>query len=221
MVSARRLLAFVGTALTVVVLSIGLFSATALAKDSGAKIRMLDDCDPKTFNAALKDPKACVGKGDTTFDEFIQELTRTKTVEDWRFKPDEKKVKAGRPILVENRGGETHTFTCVTKFGGGIVGLLNTLSGNTTPATLCNGEKVVPDGNPPVGPLTAQTFVPSGGKLLVNLNDKSIQQSPKNSGRYLFECLIHPWMRTVLIVDKDNRDNDNRDNDNRDRDGRD
>lgn len=219
MVSARRLSTYVGTALTVVVLSIGLFGATAQAKDGGEnhggqKIRILDDCDPKTFNAVLG-PGACVGKGDTTVTEFLAELKATKQVEDWRFEPDEKEVKAGRPVVAQNRGGETHTFTCVTKFGGGFVELLNQLSGNTTIATLCAGGpaavrdpkgKLVPSQNF----LATNSFVAPRGtarsELVVNLSDKGIQQSPKNSGRYLFQCLIHPWMRTVLTVDRDDRD---------------
>jgi hypothetical protein len=34
--------------------------------------------------------------------------------------------------------GETHTFTEVAQFGGGLVGLLNDLSGNPVPAPECN-----------------------------------------------------------------------------------
>ena len=40
------------------------------------KIRLLDDCEPTSFNAVLGDG-ACVGNGHTTFDEFIAELSAT------------------------------------------------------------------------------------------------------------------------------------------------
>ena len=32
-------------------------------------VRVRDDCDPASFNAALQDPEACVGDGDTLFQE--------------------------------------------------------------------------------------------------------------------------------------------------------
>jgi plastocyanin len=66
----------------------------------------------------------------------------------------------------------------VTRFGGGIVPLLNDLSGNTTPAVLC------PNQDP--------HFVTPGGTAYVNVST--------TPGTYDFQCLIHPWMRTVVTV---------------------
>ena len=48
-------------------------TAGAGAVQSDKKIRLLDDCDPATFNAVLGDG-ACIGNGHTTFAEFIEEL---------------------------------------------------------------------------------------------------------------------------------------------------
>ena len=57
------------------VAAIALLSLTAGAGaiQGDKKIRLLDDCEPTTFNAVLGDG-ACVGNGHTTFDEFIAEL---------------------------------------------------------------------------------------------------------------------------------------------------
>ena len=47
------------------------------------KIRLLDDCEPTTFNAVLGDG-ACIGNGHTTFEEFIAELEETQDAHKWR-----------------------------------------------------------------------------------------------------------------------------------------
>jgi hypothetical protein len=68
----------------------------------------------------------------------------------------------------------------VTRFGGGIVDVLNQLSGNTTPAVPC------PNQDP--------HFVPAGGTV------GPLELAP---GKHMFQCLIHPWMRTVVTVRND------------------
>jgi plastocyanin len=142
------------------------------------RVEMRDDCDPKTFNQAIG-PGACVGNGDTTFNDFIARLTKDHTVGAWRNNPDKVGVPRGTSLSVHNEGGETHSFTCVTRFGGGVVDLLNQLSGNTTPAVPCD-----PNQDP--------RFVPAGGTVEVPLSS--------TPGTYQFQCLIHPWMRTVVTV---------------------
>jgi plastocyanin len=159
-----------------------LFGALLISTVSGAsaagtqRIDLRDDCDPTTFSQALG-PGACVGNGKTTFTEFINRLTKDHSVGAWRNNPDHLSVDKGTSLQVVNRGGETHTFTCVTQFGGGIVDLLNQLSGNTTPAVLCPGQ------DPHV--------LPSGA---------SFSKSNLTPGDYKFQCLIHPWMRTTVTV---------------------
>src|SRR5918996_2639934 len=100
------------------------------------KIRLLDDCEPTSFNAVLGDG-ACVGNGHTTFDEFIAELAATQDAHAWRNQPSQMLLNVGRPTFIENRGGETHTFTPVANFGGGFVNELNGISGNPVPAPEC------------------------------------------------------------------------------------
>ncbi|HEX4470211.1 MAG TPA: hypothetical protein VH080_11780 [Gemmatimonadaceae bacterium] len=141
--------------------------------DDAHSVRMLDDCDPASFDAALQDPNACVGKGKTRFDKFIAELTRSQVAQKWRFQPNHIELDRGATLTAVNKGGEVHTFTRVAKFGGGVVPLLNTLSGN-------------PDVAPECTTLEADDMVAPGGTYTAELNTDKLQH---------FQCCIHPWMR--------------------------
>ena len=105
------LIAVAGAALSALAL------APSVDASGGHRVRMLDTCDPASFNAAIG-PDTCVsrhhGHGhDTTFDEFIGEAcSATQTAADWKFKPSMLTVRAGWPVILENRG-ETNTFTLV------------------------------------------------------------------------------------------------------------
>jgi hypothetical protein len=83
------------------------------------------------------DPNACARNGGMPFDVFIHLLQQNKRVGAWHFSAPRVNVKAGSSLTVENRGGETHTFTQVTQFGGGgIVAPLNEIIfGTPTPPT--------------------------------------------------------------------------------------
>jgi len=147
------------------------------------KVRLLDDCDPTTFNAVLGDG-ACVGNGHTTFDAFIQELAETQDAHKWRNQPSQMHLNVGRPTFIENTGGEVHTFTPVAQFGGGFVTELNGISGNPVPAPEClNFGSIVfiPPGATAEGPTAGSSEMPVGFSR--------------------FQCCIHPWMRTVVEVD--------------------
>ena len=156
------------------------FSAGAVQGDK--KVRMYDDCEPTTFNAVLGDG-TCIGNGHTTFAEFIEELEETQDVHKWRNQPSNMHLNVGRPTLIENRGGETHTFTSVANFGGGFVNELNGISGNPVPAPECLSFGSI-------------VFIPAGG----------VEQGPTAGsselpvGTHKFQCCIHPWMRTVIEV---------------------
>lgn len=146
------------------------------------KIRLLDDCEPTTFNAVLGDG-ACIGNGHTTFEEFIAELEETQDAHKWRNQPSSMHLNVGRPTLIENRGGEVHTFTPVAAFGGGFVPELNGISGNPVPVPECLD-------------FGSMVFIPAGG----------IEEGPTAGSSELpvgvsrFQCCIHPWMRTVIEV---------------------
>lgn len=144
------------------------------------KIRMYDDCEPVSFNTAIG-PGTCIGNGRTTFDEFIAELAATQDVKTWRNQPTQVHVNIGRPTLIENRGGEDHTFTRVATFGGGVVPPLNILTGVPVPAPECLGPlDIIPPGATEQGPTAGTADLPVGVSR--------------------FQCCIHPWMRTVIDV---------------------
>src|SRR5262245_24321780 len=143
--------------------------------DDNRVVEMLDDCEPNSFNAVLG-AGTCVGAGTTTFQACIGELTATHTAAKWLFVPTFLETAAGKQLVAKNRGGETHTFTHVAQFGGGIVGVLNTLSNNPVPAPECLN-------------LEDDDFVPPGGTYKERLTDASAQR---------FQCCIHPWMRTTV-----------------------
>lgn len=172
------------TAVWIVVAAIAVLSLSGGvdAVQGDKKIRLLDDCEPTSFNAVLGDG-ACVGNGHTTFDEFIGELAETQDAHKWRNQPVEMQLNIGRPTFIENRGGETHTFTPVAEFGGGFVNELNGISGNPVPAPEClNFGSIV--------------FIPAGGVA----EGPTAGSSDLPVGMHRFQCCIHPWMRTVIEV---------------------
>lgn len=157
-------------------------TAGAGAVQGDKKIRMYDDCEPTTFNAVLGDG-ACIGNGHTTFDEFIEELAETQDAHTWRNQPSQMHLNVGRPTIIENRGGEVHTFTPVAQFGGGFIPDLNGISGNPVPAPECLN-------------FATMVFIPAG----------AVEEGPTAGtsdlpvGVSRFQCCIHPWMRTTVEV---------------------
>lgn len=164
--------------------AVALFSLTgnagAVAGDK--KIRLYDDCEATSFNAVLGDG-ACIGKGHTTFDEFIEELVETQDVHTWRNQPNAIHMNVGHPTLIENKGGEVHTFTHVAAFGGGFIPDLNGISGNPVPAPECLN-------------LGALVFIPAGASE----EGPTAGSSGLPVGTSRFQCCIHPWMRTTIEV---------------------
>lgn len=169
------------------VLSVGLLLTLALvvmASSSPQDFRLRDDCEPASFNAVIG-PGTCIGNGDTSFADFIAQLTKDQVAGAWRISPDDTGLHPGQPTTIVNRGGETHTFTKVANFGGGFVPILNSLSGNPVPAPECVNFPAVlstfhPAGSSAPGPVAGTADLPSG--------------------QTKFQCCIHPWMRTVVAV---------------------
>ena len=104
--------------------SAGLTGAVALPDRT---VTMKDACDPATFNAVIG-PGACLRSGGVTLEDFIAALTRHGMIGAWHFAPSDTTGQFGQKFVAVNRGGEVHTFTQVTSFGGGIVPLLNQLA---------------------------------------------------------------------------------------------
>jgi len=139
-------------------------------------VKLFDACDPATFNAILG-PGACTRNGGVTFQNFIDELTRTRSAGAWHFAPTVLTMKEGQALVALNTGGETHTFTEVEHFGGGIIPGLNVLSGNPVEAEECKN-------------LTGADFLAPGQSSDLDVAD--------DEGTELYQCCIHPWMRTVV-----------------------
>jgi hypothetical protein len=147
------------------------------ANGSNVTIGMFDNCDGETFNANIG-PGSCVRNGGMKFDQFIAQLTRLGFVGPWHFSRPVANARVGQTLMVTNHGGEAHTFTEVEEFGGGIVPILNQLSGNPTPAPEClslaPGDFVAP----------GQTFT----------------ETEDQEGAEHYQCCLHPWMRLDLHV---------------------
>jgi hypothetical protein len=108
----------------------------------------------------------------------IRELTQTQKVGAWSFAPRQLHVRDGETFLGENRGGEVHTFTEVDEFGGGIVVMLNELSGNQVPAPECLA-------------LEPSDFIRPGGRSTPEMEEPGVHH---------YQCCIHPWLRTDVTV---------------------
>jgi plastocyanin len=146
-------------------------------------VKLEDRCDGPTFNASPPDgvgPGTCSRKHGIKFAHFIAELTKHMRVGAWRFEPPKVHAKVGETLTAVNKGGETHTFTEVAVFGGGINATLNTLSGNTTEAPECKT-------------LATGDFLAPGAKHSETLDDEGVEH---------YQCCIHPWMRTTVTIKK-------------------
>jgi plastocyanin len=152
-------------------------ASVASAGASHRRVQILDACDPETFNAALGDG-ACVRKGGgVKFDRFINQLITRGEAPAWRFAPEQLKLDAGGTITARNRGGEFHTFSEVTAFGGGCIPEINELLG-LEPVAECS-----------IADIFETTGVPPGASLTTG---------PLAAGELRFMCLIHPWQRTTV-----------------------
>ena len=148
------------------------------AEESVHRIEIHDACDPMSFNAALG-AGTCARSGGVNFEQFIAQLTKNGSIGAWNFAPGHVEAKVGQVLLAINRGGEAHTFTEVEEFGGGIVPLLNQLSGNTTVAPECQA-------------LAQDDLIPPGG-----FDDDDEVEEP---GTEKYQCCIHPWMRAIVTA---------------------
>ncbi len=148
---------------------------------SDRTVRMLDDCDPATFNVFVG-PDTCVGDGDTEFLELIDQLLDEGEAGKWRNNPDDTHVDKGESVKVKNLGGEAHTFTRVQEpGGGGCVDELNEVLG------------LEPAAGAVCAVAMTQGIVPPGGSAAVPAADLHV-------GHNHFQCMIHPWMTTEIEV---------------------
>ena len=166
-------------------LSVGALAMMAAVAVAHTKVEMRDACDSASFNAFFG-PVVCqdVG-GDVTIDEFLSPNVLPARHPAWDFEPSYFKIKPGERVKVINEGGEVHTFTEVTAFGGGFIPFLNNRAGA------------------PGVPECGSDFVPNPALVFVSSGDKQ-ELTGLGVGIHLFECCLHPWMRAVIkVIEKD------------------
>ncbi len=123
------------------IIGVAFFSVTPVSQHDNddqpgvLNVHIRDYCDPVTF-AAIGCVRTVtpVSAGVITLPGFQAELGADKSVGAWRFVPDRVEAEEGLGLMLQNLGGETHTFTRVREFGGGFVAPLNAASGNPVPA---------------------------------------------------------------------------------------
>ena len=138
------------------------------------RIEILDACDPTSFDAVFG-VGTCIRPGGRTLTDFIGEVSAKGEADAWRFAPGNIEARVGQTLLAFNNGGEKHTFTEVKQFGGGLNVVLNELSHNTVVAPECN----------------TSTLIAAGDSQTDHLDEE---------GTELYQCCIHPWMRTTVTV---------------------
>ena len=138
------------------------------------RIEILDACDPTSFDAVFG-VGTCIRQGGRNLFDFIDEVSAKGKADAWRFAPGNIEARVGQTLLAVNNGGEKHTFTEVEKFGGGLNATLNELSHNPDVAPECN----------------TSTLIAAGGSQTEHLDEP---------GTELYQCCIHPWMRTTVTV---------------------
>jgi plastocyanin len=169
---------------TVFMLSVGALAMMAAVAVADETVRMLDACDPATFNATFGAGVCADVGGDVTVEEFFSPNVLPEGHPAWENEPPYIKIRPGERVKVTNEGGEVHTFTEVMAFGGGFYPPLNNPTGST---------EVVPECGSSNAPDPTLVFVPSSGKLEV---------TGLGVGIHLFECCIHPFMRAVIKVEE-------------------
>jgi hypothetical protein len=162
-------------------------AAPSAALAGGNEIKVRDACDPASFNAALGDG-ACVrddGGRRVTFDALLAGVAEDGEHGAWSFSSPIT-VDEGESVAVRfDRGGEMHTFSEVRgTFGAGCVPELNELMGL--------------EGPPVVDCSTAFTPAELVGPALSSNSVAGLDE-----GEHRFQCAIHPWMRTTVIVRED------------------
>lgn len=152
-----------------------LAASTPADASSGQRIRLLDDCEVESFEAALG-AGACVGDGGTEFDELIEELEEDGEHNKWATNPEKTHIEHGESLRVVNKGGEVHSFTHVKGFGAGCVPELNAILGlDGPPVSDCSQVRI----------------------LFHNDHMKVHRLKP---GKHRFQCMVHPWMHTTVKV---------------------
>lgn len=167
---------------TSVMVSALALGAAGSASAGDRVIKARDACDPASFNAALG-AGACERSSrgsQISFDSLISSLMADGENPRWSFDRERTTVDRGDDVVVRfDRGGEAHTFTEVDHFGAGCVDEINQLIGRTgAPAGDCSQIEATY-----IGPLRT-----------------TMELDGLSRGTHRFQCLIHPWMESTVVV---------------------
>ena len=183
---SRQLLGAICAVLATVSIAL-LGAASAASADEGRspraqQMRLLDECDAATWNAEF--PGLCAGAGSVSLAKFRGDLAKGGSGA-WWINNREQTINAGDTLHVINQGGIVHSFTEVSAYGAGVVPEWNT---------------ALPAGTPPAATLEPffTTFVTSQAVDPAAARDVPATQLTR--GTHKFQCMIHPWMRTVVTV---------------------
>jgi plastocyanin len=162
-------------ALAVTLLAVGIAVPGSAAAGAVRNVQIMDRCDPASFNATFGAVVCTLRNSGVPVEQFLARVNPQDGGHNaWRFSPGQIRLKRGETLQLNNRGGETHTFSEVPRFGGGIIPLLN----NT-----------LPPGTPLAQPIGDPRFIAAGER---------VEMTALPAGTHRFECLIHPWMRTTV-----------------------
>ena len=145
-----------------------------MAASTSRQISMMDACSP-SFNDFIAPGTGSRPDG-VFFLDFVAQLQRNQFAGAWHNAPSQTDAWLGDSLVAVNKGGESHTFTRVAAFGGGFVDMLNQLSQAGPEVQECKSEN---------------TIVAPGGT-----DSETLDQV----GELKFQCCIHPWMRTTVLV---------------------
>ena len=162
-------------ALAVTLLAVGIAVPGSASAGAVRNVQIMDRCDPASFNAMFGSVVCTLRTSGVPVQTFLDRVNPKDGGHNaWRFSPGQIRLKPGQTLQLNNRGGETHSFSEVPSFGGGIIPLLN---------------NALPPGTPLAEPIGDPRFIPAG---------QQVDMGALPAGPHLFECLIHPWMRTTV-----------------------
>jgi hypothetical protein len=184
----------------VTALALGAATAATLAMTAPAAVadpgtakqqlmRLRDACDKPTWDTTAGFAGLCtVEAGGVKPQEFLDAIPGGGSGAWWINNRNET-INGGDSLVVDNEGGELHSFTEVDRFGQGIVPTFNAAVPNDPPLAELGGESA----NFPT------TFVAPNADNPFGAPDSRIV-SGLSVGTHRFQCVIHPCMRTTVTV---------------------
>ena len=151
--------------------------ASASANPQNRTFELRDNCEPVSWNAEF--PGICnKADGEVTLAKFRAALP-TGGSGAWWIHWRERTINAGDTVAATNVGGIVHTFTEVSQFGKGCIPEWNTAVHETVDN--CDFGRFLATAVFPGTVSTPQTL---------------------SVGAHKFQCLVHPWMRTTVTVQR-------------------